>query len=153
MGRLEIRERDLLIFALGLAVFIALISTLITDNRINSLHARMNSLQNEYAKALSLYQKIKNTSQTGKRFDGSLLMFVQKLQPIAGLKKKIVSVSSLPEENGVRIVMSGLNLSQLVDVLQVIDSYSNIRVLQFTLKKNFANPDLADITVVIGKNP
>ncbi len=151
MRLLEIKERDALIFAVGLTVFIGILTVVLLSQSINSLHSSIVATETEYNKAFKLYKTLKSKSGTLKRYDGDLLLFVQKLQKINGIKDKIVSVSAAGLNNGVRISLAGLNLMQLLEVFKEIENYSNIEISEFTIKKDFTNNRLVDVDMVLRK--
>ncbi len=151
MGKLEIKERDALILAIGISILIGVISLIVTQRSIESLKSSISAVETEYSKALSLYRTLKSKTGSKEMFTGDILMFVQRLQNDAELKQKIVSASAAGLDNGVKISLAGLNLSQLLKLFEKIEKYKNIRVTEFTIKRDYASAQLVDVTMTLRK--
>ncbi len=149
--KLELKERDALIFAIGIALFIAFLTIIVLNGGIKSLNSQIKTKQAEYDKALALYNKIKKEKSGKKVFNGDILIFVQKLEAINGIKNKIVSVNTISANNGVDIRMAGLNLTQLMSIFNTISQYKNIQIYRFTLKRNFSDKNLINLDIVLRK--
>ncbi len=149
--KFEIKEKEVLIFTLGLSIFLIFLTLIILNGNIKSINSKINTKKAEYQKALVLYEKIKNNHSNKRVFRGNILLFVQKLEAIKGVKTKIVSVNSLASENGVQIKMVGLDLPQIIRIFKTVESYGNIGIDKFILKRNFSSSNLADLNIILRK--
>ena len=149
--RLNIKENDIIIGSLALALLIFFIFNAIINSSIDSTKSEIKAKADEYQKVVKLYKKIKSNKTNKKRFDKDIIMFVQVLQKIDNIKDRIVSVNMLDSEN-LKITISSINLKQLVSIFKTIEGYENIKIVRFTLKRNFSNPKLANLNIVIRKS-
>ncbi len=149
--RLNIKENDIIIGSLALALLIFFIFNAIINSSIDSTKSEIKAKADEYQKVVKLYKKIKSNKTNKKRFNKDIIMFVQVLQKIDNIKDRIVSVNMLDSEN-LKITISSINLKQLVSIFKTIEGYENIKIVRFTLKRNFSNPKLANLNIVIRKS-
>jgi len=149
--RIEAKEKDALIFAVGITIFAIFLILVVLNAGIKSLNSKISIKKAEYEKAMVLYDKIKHNNSSKHIFNYNILLFVQRLETLNGIKTKIVSVNSAGINNGARIRIAGLNLPQLIKIFQTVDNYDNIEIVKFTLKRNFSNSHLVDLNIVLRK--
>ncbi len=149
--RIEAKEKDALIFAVGITVFAIFLILVVLNSSIKSINSKISAKKAEYKKVAALYYKIKHNSSSKHRFNSNILLFVQRLETLNGIKTKIVSVNSTGVDNGARIKIVGLNLPQLVGIFKTVESYGNIEIVKFIVKRNFSNSNLIDLSMVLRK--
>jgi len=149
--RLNIKENDIIIGSLVLALLIFFIFNALVNSSIDSTKSEIKAKVNKHQKVVNLYKKIKSNKTDKKKFNKEIMMFVQIIQKVDNLKNKIVSVNMLDSEN-LKITISSINLKQLVDIFKTTESYNNIKIVRFTLKRNFSNSNLANLNIVIRKS-
>ncbi len=149
--RIEAKEKDALIFAVGITVFVVFIMLVVLNSSIKSINSKISYKKAEYEKALALYGKIKHNNSSKHKFNSNILLFVQRLETLNGIKTKIVSVNSSGVDNGARIRIVGLNLPQLIGIFKTVENYGNIEIVKFTLKRDFSNSNLVDLSMVLRK--
>ncbi len=150
--KLQIKENDALIFAIGITLLIFFFTLLFVDSGIKSLNSQIASKKSEYIKVLALYNKIKINSSNKNRFNNDILIFVQKLESLGNIKNKIVSVNTIGSNNVVQIRMVALNLPQLIGVFKMIERYVNIKISQFVIKRNFSSTQFVDLDIILRKS-
>ena len=151
---LNIKEKDFLIFLIGIGFFLCIATILIVNSKISSLQSLTKARLADYKKANVLYDKIRSQSRGLTVFKGNILVLVQKLEAIPILRGKIVSANSLNSTGGegVELRAAGLNMNQLIILLNKINEYNNLSISRFVLKKNFSSHRLVDINITIRKN-
>ena len=151
---LNIKEKDFLIFLIGIGFFLCIATILIVNSKISSLQSLTKARLADYKKANVLYDKIRLQSRGLTVFKGNILVLVQKLESIPILRGKFVSANSLNSTGGegVELRAAGLNMNQLIILLNKINEYNNLSISRFVLKKNFSSHRLVDINITIRKN-
>ncbi len=151
---LNIKEKDFLIFLIGIGFFLCAAIIMTVNSKISSLQSLTKARLADYKKANVLYDKIRSQSRGLTVFKGNILVLVQKLESIPILRGKFVSANSLNSTGGegVELRAAGLNMNQLIILLNKINEYNNLSISRFVLKKNFSSHRLVDINITIRKN-
>lgn len=149
--QLNLKENDILLLTIGFAVFLVLIASLVFGNLTKQAKTRIKALDSQYQKAYILYKKIKSSNNNKKYFNSNILLLVQKLQKNSNIKNKIISVSSTEAGNAIELKLRHLNLKELIYVLKNLEGYSNIKLKQYVLRKNFSSNKFLDLNVIVVK--
>ncbi len=149
--QLDLKENDILLLTIGFAVFLVLIASLVFGNLTKQAKTRIKALDSQYQKAYILYKKIKSSNNNKKYFNSNILLLVQKLQKNSNIKNKIISVSSTEAGNAIELKLRHLNLKELIYVLKNLEGYSNIKLKQYVLRKNFSSNKFLDLNVIVVK--
>jgi hypothetical protein len=101
-------------------------------------------------KKLSL--KLKNNNFSTKKVSSGLLSFYQIQTRNIGLENKLVVIKPKITDSGSETVVvryEKLNFNELMSVIKITDSYSNLNIKSFEISKRFDNPKLIDLNMEI----
>lgn len=149
--QINLKEGEILLLTIGTAIFLVLIVSFVFINLTKQAKSRIRALNNQYQKAYVLYKKIENSNSNKKYFSNNILLLVQRLQKNSDIKNKIISVSSTDTGNAIELKLRHLNLKELIYVLKNLEGYSNIKLKQYVLRKNFSSNKFLDLDVVVVK--
>jgi len=147
---IKLKEHEALLALLVVVLFIGIVVHAVFLSSTKNIISSTEAINDQYKKAYQLYLKIKSNNSSNRVFKSNLLLFVQKLQGIDDLKKKIVG-ASLAGDNTLHLRLTMLNLNELVDVLKTIEGYSNIDIAKFSISRSFISKDKVDLIVVLRK--
>ncbi len=156
MGRfgvkgVKIKESEALIFMIAVSLFIIALVFTVLNSKVKQVKSRINTLNEEYRKALVLYEKIKKQSGRKAIFHGNILLLVQALQRDRKMKEKIFSVSTTDDGNAIILKLRHLNLSELLKVFKSLEGYKNIEIKHLVLRKSFTSNKLLDLDLTVVK--
>ncbi len=146
-----IKEQEALLISIVLGLFIVVFAFAAFKGAERQVKSRIEALNSQYKKAYVLYEKIKNSTNNGKYFDGNILLLVQKLQRNKDIRNKIVSVSTTEDGNAIELKIRHLNLKELMWILKNLEGFSNVKMRQYVLRRSFSSDKLLDLDAVVVK--
>jgi len=143
-----------LIIAAG-AIFLLFYWThLFFQSKIEAMKNETEAVQEKVVEAEQLLKLMRSGESTESRLDSGLLTFVQNMGKSLNIENKIISVkpkSSSQFNEAVTLKIENLNLSEILNMIQQIDKFSNLIVTNLSISKRYDNPDLANMAIDIGK--
>jgi len=140
--------------AVGMVFLIFIWSHLFLQGKIETMKQDISTIENKIVEVEQLAKMAKNNRNRTSELTTGLLSFVQDIGRITNIEEKIISVQPKPTNNyteAVTFKVENMNLNELINLIQNIDDYSNIVVTSITIEKRFDNPNLANLSVEMGK--
>jgi|Wag4MinimDraft_11_1082651.scaffolds.fasta_scaffold00304_9 hypothetical protein len=140
--------------AVGMVFLIFYWSHLFLQGKIETMKQDISTIENKIVEVEQLAKMAKNNRNRTSELTTGLLSFVQDIGRITNIEEKIISVQPKPTNNyteAVTFKVENMNLNELINLIQNIDDYSNIVVTSITIEKRFDNPNLANLSVEMGK--
>lgn len=147
------RKNNLALYIIAISLAIVVASGLYIHISRSEVQSYIHEKAVKYKKTLELYQKFAQCKKQKGLFKNNLFSFVQILKKELNLNKKILSATPVlnQAQETIDIKFSSLNLSEFLDVLKKTNSYGDLSIKQFVLTKNFTNPKLLDLDLIVGK--
>ncbi len=149
--QVTIKEQEALLISVMLGLFIVVVAFAVFNSAEKQAKSRIEALNSQYKKAYILYAKIKSSNNNEKYFDGNILLLVQKLQKNNDIGSKIASVSTTEDGNAIELKIRHLNLKELLWILKNLEGFSNVKLRQYVLRRNFSSDKLLDLDSVVVK--
>ncbi|MCD8492482.1 MAG: hypothetical protein LRY50_01275 [Geovibrio sp.] len=151
-----LKEKILIWFVAFFAVFFLFYWThMLFASRANSYTQRQKSYTEQIAKTAELISEVSSGANSTKRVESGLLSFIQNTAARTGIAGRILDLKPVSNASGAEVVslrIQALNLNELNSFLGLVEGYQNLTIKNFSLKKRFDDPTLADITLELVKN-
>lgn len=150
------KDLILIITAVVVGVFLLFYWThLFFQSKRTHILSKIEAKKEQLVKASELYKELQNVTQNGySNVTGGLLSFVQSFGKTLQIEKNITSLKPRPAADGlegISVRIEQLSLSDLLNIVSMLEKYNNISIEVFNLSKRFDNPMRADIYMEIIK--
>jgi hypothetical protein len=148
---------------LRIAIFSLLLSIILPGflwswlhNGISTTRAETQRIQSQYEKALPLAKTIVSQKQTpaASSKNISALAAAQQVTRHLGLEDNLASIrptQDVPGRDGVRLYLTGLNLTELVHLFANLDKRAGLYTLSCELTRRMDNARRVDLELVVAK--
>jgi len=143
-----------IIVAIGVVFLIFYWTHLFLQGKIKSMKQEISTIENRIVEVEQLAKMAKSDANRESELTTGLLSFVQNLGRLINIEQKIISVQPKTLSNyneAVTFKVENVNFNELIDLIQNIDRYSNVLITSITVDKRFDNPQLANLSIEMGK--
>lgn len=157
MKQLFSKNRETLLYfiiAAGVVFLIFYWTHLFFQSKIVAMKNETQTVQEKVVETEQLLKMMRSGNGKESNLDSGLLSFVQNMGKDLNIENKIISVkpkSSSQFGESVTLKIENLNLSEILNVIQGIDKFSNLIVTNLSIDKRYDNPKLANMAIDIGK--
>ncbi len=143
-----------IIVAIGVIFLTFYWTHLFLQGKIKSMKQEISTIENRIIEAEQLAKMAKMDTNRESELTTGLLSFVQSIGRLTNIEQKIISVQPKTLSNyneAVTFKVENVNFNELIDLIQNIDRYSNVVITSITVDKRFDNPQLANLSIEMGK--
>ncbi len=119
---------------------------------INDKTAQIKVYKDKINKVRVLTEQLNTGDNHLKRINGGLLSFLQNQTKRLKLESKLTVIKPRLTDTGVEAAMirfEKLKLNEIMDILQLLDLYADLKVKTMELTRRFDNPKTADLNMEI----
>jgi hypothetical protein len=146
----------LLLVVAGVIFFLFYWTHMFFASKEKSYIASQRTYNEQISKVAELIGELSSGVSASKKLDTGLLSFVQTTAAKNGISNRILDLKPVSGgasgSEAVSLRVQALNLNEMNALIDMMESYSNVTIKSFSLRKRFDDPSLADINLELVKS-